>query len=296
MNQQRSSSRVSMPAPVAWFARGFQRVERTFPKVRLAMWKGFYNYMARKFPIENWTLMNYGYAPVEGDPKMGLELEPEDEINRWAIQLYHHITQDVDLEDKIVVEVGCGRGGGASFLTRYKKPTNYTGLDLSNKAIDFCRKMHGQVPNLSFVQGNALELPWDDNSVDVVVNCESAHHYPSQDTFLKEVHRVLKPGGHLCFTDYRESTEAYDRIGEMSASLTNSPLTVIHKYDIAAEVVHALDLDEERKQALVDQAGVSTKSLLWPVAQQLAATKGSAMYEDFVHGDLGYLTFVLRKD
>ena len=44
---------------------------------------------------------------------MGLPLEPEDEQNRYGIQLYHRTATQADLSGKKVLEVSCGHGGGA---------------------------------------------------------------------------------------------------------------------------------------------------------------------------------------
>jgi len=49
---------------------------------------------------------------------MGIPLQPEDEPNRACIQLYHHVATQVPLRGMKVLEVSCGHGGGASYLTR----------------------------------------------------------------------------------------------------------------------------------------------------------------------------------
>ena len=76
------------------------------------------------------------------------------------IQLYHSTaTRAGELAGKRVLEVGCGHGGGASYLTRTLGPASYVGLDLNSAGIEFCRRRH-QVPGLEFVQGNAENLPF----------------------------------------------------------------------------------------------------------------------------------------
>ena len=56
--------------------------------------------------------MNYGYA----SQNMTLELEKEDELERYPIQLYHYVASHSNVENKTVLEVGSGRGGGASYI------------------------------------------------------------------------------------------------------------------------------------------------------------------------------------
>lgn len=62
--------------------------------------------------------MNYGYAPLEGEDDR-LVLEPADEYNRSYIYLYEHLLSGVAVEGKEMLEVGCGRGGGAEYIARY---------------------------------------------------------------------------------------------------------------------------------------------------------------------------------
>ena len=81
--------------------------------------------------------MNYGYSS-EG---MSLHLDSEDELERYPIQLYNYVSSQEVIKDKIVLEVGSGRGGGASFIARYLKPENITGIDISSEAIALCKNI-----------------------------------------------------------------------------------------------------------------------------------------------------------
>ena len=120
------------------------------------------------------VFFNFGY---EEDPPLGLPLDPSDEPNRYCIQLYHQTASQVDLTGKKVLEVSCGAGGGASYIVRNLGPASYTGLDLNPASIDLCRERH-PLPGLDFVQGDAQNLPFPDESFDAVVNVEASHQYP----------------------------------------------------------------------------------------------------------------------
>ena len=91
--------------------------------------------------LESWTFMNYGYADLDGTVAMP-RLDARDEQERYCIQLYHYAVAGVELDDKDVVEVSCGRGGGAAYIKRYLKPRSVTGIDLSARQIEFCRRVH----------------------------------------------------------------------------------------------------------------------------------------------------------
>ncbi|HJS19529.1 MAG TPA: hypothetical protein VJ785_12340 [Anaerolineales bacterium] len=89
------------------------------PSFKQTFWKVWYQYITNRIGNDPVTFLNYGYWPPEGET---LSLQTEDESNRPAIQLYHHVASGAYLMDKDVLEVSCGHGGGASFVKRYHLP------------------------------------------------------------------------------------------------------------------------------------------------------------------------------
>jgi len=168
------------------------------PGMKKLLWRALYGYLAELGHADGWSFMNYGFAKADAE---SIPLAPEDEGNRHWIQLYDHVVDAVDLEGKETVEVGCGRGGGASFVKRYRRPKHMIGVDLSANAVELCRKTYS-IDGLEFRVGDAEKLPLGDSSVDALINVESSHCYPSFATFVAEVHRVLRPGGHFLFADF----------------------------------------------------------------------------------------------
>src|SRR5688500_12215291 len=161
------------------------------PGFKKKLWRVWYEYLAGSQRGGEWTFMNYGYVDHESEP---LNLEKADELDRCFIQLYDHVVKAVDLSHRVVLEVGSGRGGGASFIKRYRGCERVVGLDLSKNAVAFSLARH-RVDGLEFVVGDAEHLQFSERSFDAVVNVESSHCYPSFDKFLSEICRVLRPGG-----------------------------------------------------------------------------------------------------
>ncbi|MCC6587041.1 MAG: class I SAM-dependent methyltransferase [Bryobacterales bacterium] len=230
------------------------------------------------------AFLNYGFTSIDANaPK--LPLDPADEADRYPIQLYHRIASAWPIEGKDVVEVGCGRGGGASFIVRYLKPASYIGIDLSQRAIDMCRRRH-QFPNLKFMQGNAEHLPLPSKSCDVVLNVESSHCYPSFERFAKEVSRVLRPDGRFLFADLRERTA----LPELRASLQKL-FEIIEEEPINRQIVSALELDSGRRVALIRQRA---PKCLYAALDTFAGVQGSPILDSFVSGERQYVRFVLK--
>lgn len=191
------------------------------------------------------VFFNFGY---EEDPPMALPLAGSDEPNRYCIQLYHVTASQVDLTDKKVLEVSCGAGGGASYIMRTLGPASYTGLDLNPASIDLCRKSHKQ-PGLDFVQGDAQNLPFPDQSFDAVINVEASHQYPDFARFLTEVTRVLRPGGHFLYTDNRrpQAIVGWDRL------LSGAPLRQLSQRNILEEAKRGLAANTQRSHEFLSR-------------------------------------------
>jgi ubiquinone/menaquinone biosynthesis C-methylase UbiE len=256
------------------------------PRFKRLIWRRWYQYLAG-YKVSDWRFMNYGYAPLDPD-EAPLELEPDDEPDRYAIQLYHRVAGAIDLAGRDVLEVGCGRGGGASFVKRYHRPRQMTGVDFSARAVRFCRKQH-RLEGLSFVHGDAEALPLGDDLFDAVINVESSHCYGSMPAFLREVKRVLRPGGHFLFADLRSAGDR-DRL---HAQFQEIGLQVIERQELTANVLEALRQDSERKLALIER---SVNRRLIRLFRQFAAIEGSEVYEGLRSGAIVYQRYALRKE
>ena len=78
--------------------------------------------------IPTFTVLNYGYTDSSGTSRV-----PQDHPERYCLALYEHTVRDTELEGARVLEVSCGRGGGASFLMNEFGIAEYTGVDLSDE-------------------------------------------------------------------------------------------------------------------------------------------------------------------
>jgi len=259
---------------------------RASPKLRSTLYKPWYQFLARVYQKTDWNFMNYGYAPLS-DQNKAIKLSEEDGYYRYHIQLYDHVAGTVDLRDLKVLEVGSGRGGGADYIKRYLKPEIMMGVDFSENAVKFCNEKY-DLEGLFFESGNAESLPFPDNSFDVVINVESSHCYSSMDAFLSQVKRVLRDGGYFLMADFRRK----EALGGLRDSLNKSGLTLIKEKDITPNIIKALELDDERKTALIER---SIHKSLVGFFFQFAGTNGSLIYDRFISGETIYLSFVLQK-
>lgn len=255
--------------------------------VRIPLWQLWHNLILIWDPkSKNLRFMNYGYAPLEGNAEM-IALKPEDRAERYGAQLYHTAVADAQIEGKDVLEVSSGRGGGASYISRYLKPRSYIGLDLSKRSIRYCNRVYRRIPNLRFVQGDAENLPLGDSSVDRVVNVEASRAYPHQDRFFAEVRRVLRPDGLFCLTDMRWAED----VPRLMDLLRRAGFDVVRELRISDNVVRALQADNERKVQLMRSR---VPKVFIRAFSEFAGMEGSERYESFASGRMQYLSLVLK--
>jgi SAM-dependent methyltransferase len=246
--------------------------------------KSFYRLQTHMFATDDVVFLNIGY---EEDPPMALPLTNSDEPNRFYIQLYHRTASQADLTGKRVLEVGCGHGGGASYLMRTLRPASYTGLDRNQDAIAFCRRRHN-LPNVDFVHGDAEQLPFPDQSFDAVMNVESSGAYPHFSRFLAEVARVLRPGGHFLYTDLRPRSD----IADWEEALAGAPMRMISQEDINAQVVRGLEKNSPRMLDLIGRMPIGLRR----IGREYAGMKGTGFYRAMQSGKYPYRVYCFVKD
>ena len=256
------------------------------PPLRRLLWRWWYGRLARRHTGGDWTFMNYGFVPPTGEP--ALALDPADEPDRLCIQLYHRVASATDLAGREVLEVGSGRGGGASYIARHHRPAKVTGADFSPQAVALSRKRHAAIPRLSFTVGDAEQLPFPDASFDTVVNVESSHCYGHVEKFFAEAARVLRPGGWFLYTDFRPAPD----VPAWHAALARPGWERVAHEDITAAVADAMQADDARKRKLIAE-------FIPPAFQHLfgefAGLVGGQMYEGFRKRDMLYHRFAFRK-
>lgn len=268
------------------------------PRAQKAAWRVMYGLANRRGDDPGTAFMNYGYAPqADADADAdGRDADPD----RFGIALYERVAGAADLAGRDVLEVGCGRGGGAAFVFAHHRPRSMTAVDLSQGGVDRAAAEHGR-PGLRFLRADAEHLPFAASSFDAVLNVESCHCYPDVPQFLREVHRVLRPGGVLLLADVRHRRVAagggarlmaHSDVAELRAQIDGSPFRLLEEEDITPNVVRALRLDSARKRALIE---ARIPRYARAGALDLAAVEGTRTFAAFDRGDETYLRFVLQR-
>jgi ubiquinone/menaquinone biosynthesis C-methylase UbiE len=250
--------------------------------------KYFYNYLHSHKAIKHIRVSNYGYAPIDE------EIANYDPDHQHGLQLYKELVKNhsgyMVTEYCSLVEVGCGKGGGAEFLIKKFKPVSYIGFDYSEVAIRFCNDYYTRTGNISFICANAHHLPLGEESTDVVINVESSHIYKDIDGFFNEVYRILKPGGRLLITDYRNLSR--NPIEFLEKKIIQLGFEFEDKKIITKQVHEACTRDSERRKNIIDKHSPWFLKKYFGHYAMLNGSKKSAM---LAKGEIVYFIYHLKK-
>ena len=112
-------------------------------------------------------------------------------LTNWGLDL-------VDIQDGwTMLDIGCGGGATLKRLLKRSPDAKVYGIDISEESVAKARKVNKALleKQVFIQQGSANKLPYEDVKFDLVTAVETVYFWPSLPECLKEVHRVLKPGG-----------------------------------------------------------------------------------------------------
>jgi len=240
------------------------------------------------------VFMNLGFVDVGPETEPFALPEPEEPF-RPFIQMYRHVLKSAALKDKDVLEIGCGAGGGASFIARNYQPKSLTGIDLLPVNIS-AAEARGPVPGLTFAVGDATSLQFPDNSFDVVVNIESSHCYSSIEKFFSEVKRVLKPGGVFLYADHRPVQDEWgsDRtLASLEKQIRDTGMAILNEEDITPNINAASDLLNHGKEFMLSMSGIHGFEQYH--FREILHCRGTRNYEKLKSGEWQYRCYALQK-
>jgi len=147
------------------------------------------------------------------DPATHARLNQE-KFDRWAAtyeddryeffrRMQRRVLARLDLREGMnLLDVGCGTGWAVRHAAVFLGPRGKAcGVDLSEKMIEQARRAAAGIPNVEFQMANAETLPFVDGLFDRVMSTMSFHHWLHPSVAVREIARVLAPGGRVCIVD-----------------------------------------------------------------------------------------------
>lgn len=109
-----------------------------------------------------------------------------------------------------VLDIACGVGYGSYIMAVNHSSANLTGMDISQKTIDFANKYYSR-ENIQYICGNCLKAPLQDGSFDVIVTYETVEHIDEDELFLTKLHKALKNTGTLILSTPNQDFLPFDK-------------------------------------------------------------------------------------
>ncbi len=116
-----------------------------------------------------------------------------------------------------VLDVGTGPGRVPRLLAAERPDWQVDGLDLEPKMIEYARTQDAD-GRVTFTVGDVAALPYPDASFDLIVSSLSQHHWADAPAGIRDLRRVLRPGGDLWIYDIRFLLRRARRTAEQSFS------------------------------------------------------------------------------
>lgn len=116
------------------------------------------------------------------------------ELTDWALGFVQIKRNDT------VLDVGCGGGKTVSKLCKIVGNGKVFGVDYSDLCVDKSRKLNSKeilCGKAQILRASVSDLPFDDNTLDLVTAVETYYFWPDKQNDLKEILRILKPGGKI---------------------------------------------------------------------------------------------------
>ncbi len=158
-----------------------------------------------------------------------------EEFNRWAEagrgegMEQDHLPITLPVLEKMrlapadsVLDVGCGAGWLSRRLAKLAPQGRVVGMDVSDEMIRHARRSSVDFENLMFVTGEVEEIPWEPNFFSHAISVESSYYWPDPAVGIREMFRVLKPGGSawILINYYRDNPHCH-QWGELLAIKTH---------------------------------------------------------------------------
>ena len=126
--------------------------------------------------------------------------------------LYEDLVELIESPDDMhLLDVGCGPGFLPIMLARANPTSQVTGMDFSPRQVAFANRNleRSGISNCRFIEADAMDLPFEDGSFDIVTSIFSIKYWPDPERGLREIRRVLDPGGALHMAELnREFSDA----------------------------------------------------------------------------------------
>ncbi len=205
----------------------------------------------------------------------------------------HCLTLAEDLIERVklqprerVLDIACGTGIVSRYAAlRVGTLGHVTGVELNPAMLEVARKVAAYFDQIEFLEGSALELPVPDAHFDVALCQQAIMFFPDRERAVREMHRVLKPGGRVGLNVFR-TPEFVPSFAYLIEALAKHASPTAAEYMRAPFVMESVD----QMRSLFEQAGfadievvIRVDTLRYPSVEHLVRYETLNISEPEIH-------------
>jgi SAM-dependent methyltransferase len=249
-----------------------------------------YEVLYRFSPVSRKMFFNGGYLPLAPDMLHLPALKGEEAAAMMYHLLLHRMVADLAPQPQVILDVGCGQGGGLLYAQALYPKARLFGTDRNGTATRKAARAVAGNPGSRLVKGHDDDIRFETACADFVISV-GAPTYFGLTRFVCEAARVCRPGGIIAFSGgYRQGDHAVIEAELREAAAANG-LDFYCYRNITPHTFAALQNDIPRREAELARVP-------WPFriyGRKWADMPGSAEYDEYATGRRADFSCVLRK-
>ena len=191
------------------------------------------------------------------------------------------IMKGIDITDKSVLDIGCGCGGAAFHLIKKHGAKSVQGIDpepLVIKTAQQLAKKNNLAEKTKFKCVKPGPLQYNDETFEVIFSKEVFLHIPDKEALLKDVHRILKPGGLIIVSDWMridENPPSKQMQDYIAAEGLDMLMCSLKKYKELLELTNFTNIEiRDRNEWYLQKAKKELKEIQGPLYKKVVDVLG----------------------
>lgn len=184
--------------------------------------------------------LNPGYLPASDI------LEDDDLLFKYDNTLHLKALEGIDTDNKIILDIACGRGGAVSVYKKYFNFNKIYGIDINKSFIEFCKNKY---KDIDFDLMDMNNLNYKKNFFDIITISDSIFHCKERLKFFNSIKKILKPGGVFIMMDEQLDSLSLQKLSFVFDSIEVTDITknIVDSCEDIIKNVGSYSISEEEK-------------------------------------------------
>lgn len=241
-------------------------------------WSNIYSNANKIFGNDkNFSFMNHGFFPIHKNVSNNTPFKAQESLYLFLFDMGIKFGNRIGKKISKVLEVGCGRGGGAAIINKIYNIEKIYACDYSSENIHFAKKFF---PEIEFLVCDAENLSYGKDFFDLIMNVESSHCYDNIRKFFQGAQFSLNKDGLMLYADifYKDDVENITKI-------------ILEYFDI----LHFQDISNNVLKSCIYTQGAFQGEALKSEKHGIIFNISKEKYYQYLSGNYCFLFFILKS-